>query len=181
VNNLKWNDLNKEEYQTVYNYYKGLIAFRKEHPALRMTSADEVSQKITELSDLEFSVTGFHIAPGANGEANELVVIFNPRADATTVTLPEGVWTVYINGEDAGTEPLGNAEGTVEVAAISACVLVQEPAPALPETVSPTESTLEPHPQNRDSFDSTSLILLCTLCACILCATGLYLGRKEKH
>ena len=151
VNNLKWNDLNKEEYQTVYNYYKGLIAFRKEHPALRMTSAEEVSQKITELSDLEFSVTGFHIAPGANGEANELVVIFNPRTEATTVTLPEGEWDVCVSGQVAGVESIAKASGTVTVEPISATILtrlpdVQEevPAESEPAVTQPSEPATEP-------------------------------------
>lgn len=40
--------------------------------------------------------------------------------------LPEGQWTVYINGEDAGTTPLATAEGSVSVDPISAMVLVKE-------------------------------------------------------
>ena len=42
------------------------------------------------------------------------------------ITLPEGDWNVYINGEKAGTEVLETVEGTVSVAGISAVVLVQE-------------------------------------------------------
>ena len=150
VNNLKWDDLNKEAYQTVYNYYKGLIAFRKEHPALRMTSAEEVAQKITELSDLDFSVTGFHIAAGANGEANELVVIFNPRTEATTVTLPEGEWDVCVSGQTAGVESIAKASGTVTVEPISATILtrlpaeVEVPAESEPAVTEPAEPATEP-------------------------------------
>ena len=40
--------------------------------------------------------------------------------------LPEGQWTVYINGEDAGTTPLDTAEGSVSVDPISAMVLVKD-------------------------------------------------------
>ena len=128
VNNLKWADLSQEEYQVTYAYYQGLIAFRKAHPALCMTSAEEVAEKITKLGGLDFNVVGFHIAAGANGEENELIVVFNPNSNETIVTLPEGEWTVYINGDKAGTKVLGTAAGTATAEPISAMVLVKAPA-----------------------------------------------------
>ena len=127
VNSLKWDELNNAAYQDVYNYYKGLIAFRKAHPALRMTSADAVSANVTTLTGLEFNVNAFHISGGENDK--DIVVVFNPRKAATSVTLPEGKWNVYINGENAGTTVLRTVEGTVNVDAISAMVLVQDEEP----------------------------------------------------
>ena len=134
VNNLKWADLSQEQYQITYAYYQGLIAFRKAHPALAMTSAEEVAEKITTLGGLDFNVAGFHIAAGANGEQNELIVVFNPRTEATTLELPEGEWTIYISGDKAGTESLGTATGTATCEAISTLVLVKAP-----ETTGETE------------------------------------------
>ncbi|MBR2421261.1 MAG: type I pullulanase [Oscillospiraceae bacterium] len=127
VNALKWNDLNEETYQKVYRYYQGLIAFRKAHPALRMTSAEDVNAHITNLSGLDFNVTGFHILSGANEEENELIMIFNPRKEATTVALPEGKWDVYVDADRAGVEVLDTAETEVSVAPISAMVLMKQP------------------------------------------------------
>ena len=140
INSIKWDTLSDPMYQDVVDYYTGLIAFRREHPALRMTTAQEVSEKITQLPDLDFNVLGFHIAKDANGEQNELVIVFNPNAEATTVALPEGSWDIHINGEDAGTRALATAEGTVEVAPISAMVLVlpgEEPVPTEPVVADP--------------------------------------------
>ncbi len=125
VNSLKWDDLNDPQYQDVVAYYTGLIAFRKAHPALRMTDAQEVEAHITSLPGLDFNVVGCHISSGANGEENEIVAIFNPRRSETVVTLPEGEWRVCINGEDAGTAALGSAQGEVTVEPISAMVLVK--------------------------------------------------------
>ena len=130
VNNLKWADLSKDEYQQTYGYYQGLIAFRKAHPALAMTSAEEVTEKITKLGGLDFNVVGFHIAAGANSEENELIVVFNPTPNAASVKLPEGEWEVYINGDKAGTEVLGTAADTATAEPISAMVLVKAPAEA---------------------------------------------------
>jgi pullulanase len=127
VNKLKWDDLNSEEYQDVYKYYQGLIAFRKEHAALRMTTAEEVKANITALEGLEKNVMAFHINGGVNGEvADNLFVIFNGNETETEITLPEGKWNVYIDAENAGTEVLRSVKGTVKVEGISAMVLCQD-------------------------------------------------------
>ncbi len=129
INSLKWNDLDNEAYLDTYNYYAGLIAFRKAHPALRLTTAEEVSANITRMDGLDPNVLGFHTKGGVNGEESDgIVTIFNPRSESTTVTLPEGEWTIYINGENAGTTALGTATGSVNVDAISAMVLVRNSA-----------------------------------------------------
>ena len=131
VNKLKWEDLNSAEYQDVYNYYKGLIAFRKEHAALRMTTAEEVKANITAVEGLEKNVMAFQINGGVNGEvADNLFVIFNSNETETEIELPEGKWNVYIDGENAGTEVLRTASGKVKVAPISAMVLCQGGAAA---------------------------------------------------
>ena len=148
INSIKWDTLSDPVYQDVVSYYAGLIEFRRNHSALRMTTAEEVAEKITQLGGLDFNVLGFHIAPDANGDSDALVVIFNPNAEATTVTLPEGQWEVHINGEDAGVTALATAEGTVEVAPISAMVLVQPG-----EVPAPTEPAVaEPVAKGNDNF-----------------------------
>lgn len=128
VNSIKWGTLEDSVYQDVVNYYKGLIAFRKAHSALRMQTAEEVAANITKVKDLADEVLGFQInASAVEGEtAESMLVFFNPNTEATEITLPEGKWNVYINGEDAGTEVLTTVSGTVTVDAISAMVLVQE-------------------------------------------------------
>ena len=128
VNSIKWSTLEDAVYQDVVKYYKGLIAFRKAHSSLRMQTAEEVAANITRLSGLADEVLGFQInASAVEGEkADSILVYFNPNPEATEITLPEGKWNVYINGEDAGTEVLAKVSGTVTVDAISAMVLVQE-------------------------------------------------------
>ena len=125
VNSLKWDNLNDPQYQDVVDYYAGLIAFRKAHPALRMTDAAEVEAHITSLPGLDFNVVACRISSGANGEENDIIAIFNPRKSETVVDLPEGEWKIYVNADDAGTEVLGTAQTTVTVEPVSAMVLVK--------------------------------------------------------
>ena len=127
VNSLKWDNLDKAEYMEVFNYYKGLIAFRKAHPALRMTTQQDIKENVVAVKELERNVVAFEIAGGANcDEADGMFIIFNANNAETTVTLPTGAWDVYINGEQAGTEVIETITSkTVTVSPISAMVLVK--------------------------------------------------------
>lgn len=128
VNSLKWSDLEDEQYQNVYNYYKGLIAFRKAHGALRLSDAEDVAEHVTAVDGLADNVVAFNITGGVNDEtADAIYVIFNANEEEQTVEIPEGTWNVYINGEKAGTEVLSTVkDGSVVVDPISAMVLVKE-------------------------------------------------------
>lgn len=128
VNSIKWSTLEDATYMDVVNYYKGLIAFRQAHGALRMTTAEDVAAHITSMENLPNEVNGFIITGGINEEtADAICVIFNPNPTEAKVALPEGNWNIYINGKDAGTTRLGSASGEVTVDGITAMVLVQEP------------------------------------------------------
>lgn len=128
VNSLKWSDLEEEEYQDVYNYYKGLIAFRKAHAALRLSTAEETTANITVVDGLEANVVAFDIDGAVDeGASDGIFVIFNANKEETEVSLPEGNWNVYINDTQAGTEAIETiTTGSVTVAPISAMVLVKE-------------------------------------------------------
>lgn len=130
VNSLKWSDLENEEYQNVYNYYKGLIAFRKAHGALRLSDAADVEANVKPVEGLAENVVAFDISGGVNGEtAKEIYVIFNANGEEQTIDLPDGKWNVYIDGEKAGIEVLSTIkDGKAVVAPISAMVLVKEGA-----------------------------------------------------
>lgn len=128
VNSIKWDCLDDESYMQVYNYYKGLIAFRKAHGALRLTTADEVKAYITPIKGLDDNVVAMDImAEEIETEvADEIFVIFNANDAETTVELPEGEWQVCVEGETAGTEVIRTiTEGTATVAPVSAMVLVR--------------------------------------------------------
>ena len=124
VNHIEWSNLEKDEYAAVSAYYKGLIAFRKAHPALRYDTAaliqKNVKNRLTTAGALAFQIDG-----NAAGD-DDLYVIFNSSASSQTFSLPEGTWTIRVNGEKAGTASLGTASGSVTVSGISAMVLTKE-------------------------------------------------------
>ena len=69
INSLKWNTLSEQKYADVFEYYKGLISFRKEHAALRLSTSQEVQENVTKVEDLGDNVVGFNIKGGQKGES----------------------------------------------------------------------------------------------------------------
>lgn len=126
VNSIKWDTLNESAYATTYNYYKGLIAFRKAHAGLRMPTEEMIEENLTFLlrGERDDSAIAFMIKGGANGEASDgVIVIYNPSNDKISVDLPEGEWGIYVQDDKAGTDLLGTAKGSISVNATSCTVL----------------------------------------------------------
>jgi pullulanase len=124
VNSIKW--YNKANVLDTYEYYKGLIAFRKAHGALRMTQTKDIQANLEFMDGLDDNVVAYTISNGANGDtADKIAVIFNANKEAVSITLPEGKWDICVNDKAAGTTSLGKAQKAVSVAGISAMVLVQ--------------------------------------------------------
>ncbi len=126
TNSLKWNTLKKNE--DVVSYYKGLIAFRKAHAALRMTSAEDVKANLVFDENVKGNAIAYTITGKSNGEvADTIMVIHNGNKKAITVDLPDnGIWKMYINGEKAGTDVIEKCSEQVQVEKISTVVLVKE-------------------------------------------------------
>jgi len=123
VNSFKWAALKNELNTASYNYYKGLIAFRKAHPALRMTEQAEILSAMTALETGSDNIIAI-LNKGGNGEDAQILTIINAGGDAT-VALPEGQWNVFVNAATAGTEVIDTVEGTVAVDGTSAMILVK--------------------------------------------------------
>lgn len=119
INNIDWR--RKAQYRDVFNYYKGLIAFRKEHAALRYNKRSEVIEHVKFLNCPEKNMIAFTAT--AN---NEMIVIYNANRKDKLFTLPEGEWDVYINGEQAGTQLINTVSGNVKVAGISMMAAIKK-------------------------------------------------------
>ena len=127
-NAIKWDTLSDKNYKETYDYYSGLIAFRKAHPALRMTSDKDIDKYVTTVADgAEKGFMEYQIGANANGDsAKGIIIAYNPELTAHKITLPKGRWNIYVNGKSAGTEILGKVNGTATVSAQSALVLVKD-------------------------------------------------------
>ncbi len=124
VNSLKWSTLEDPTVAKVYEYYKGLIAFRKAHPSIRLTSSEEVQQNITSTLGDDEKGLQFYVKGIEGDSAKGIFAIFNPTRESTTVNLPEGTWTVCVDADTAGAEPFRSVkEASVTVEPLSAMIL----------------------------------------------------------
>lgn len=127
VNSLKWDTLTDNA--DVFNYYKGLIAFRKAHSALRMTTTEDINKNLSFEDTGKENVVAYSIKNKPNNEEAEMIFIaFNANREPVELTLPvDGRWSVYVDGEKAGTEVIKTVNGnTITVDGISGVALVYE-------------------------------------------------------
>jgi len=122
INSIKWEDLDKPEYREAVEFYRGLIAFRKAHPALRLSSRTEVKKRVRRLPVDNARTASFFL----DDADQEIFAIFNADTQEAWVDLPAGVWDIQIQGSKAGTVSLGTASGRIAVSPISALVLTQK-------------------------------------------------------
>lgn len=123
INALKWDMLTK--HYAVYEYYRGLAAFRKAHPALRMADAANVREHLSFLPDVPENTVGFLLSGHAGGDAfKDICVLFNPNRIPVSFRVPDGIWKVYVDGESAGTKPFSEIRGeAAEVSGVACLVL----------------------------------------------------------
>ena len=124
VNAFQWGNLVNELNAGSYEYYKGLIAFRKAHPALRMTEQAEILAAMEALETGSNDVIAI-LNKGGNGENAQILTIINASTEGYTMNLPEGKWDMYVDFAMAGTEIITTVEGTVGVEGTSVMILVQ--------------------------------------------------------
>lgn len=127
INAIDWNLKTRNRDQ--FDYYRGLIALRKAHPAFRMTSADQIARhlKFDKVdSKKNPNLISYSLLGNANGdEWKEIKLVFNGADKTQTVTIPKGDWQIVAqDGTIDPEKPLGNTKGgKIEVAPYSALIL----------------------------------------------------------
>lgn len=122
INSIKWENLDKEEYRRTVEFYRGLIAFRKAHPSLRLMTREQVWKKVHPVPCENGHTAAFRI----DEDPQEMLVIFNADTCGITLPLPAGSWNVNIRGDQAGTGVLDTLSGEAFVAPISTLVLTRK-------------------------------------------------------
>lgn len=124
INNLKWTE--RISQITTVNYYKGLIALRKAHPAFRMSTPSSIKANLKFLSApndiLAYSING----KAVGDKWATIVVVSNPNSTSQKVNLPSlGNWQVVVQGDLAGVTTISTLKNakSVTVAANSTLVV----------------------------------------------------------
>lgn len=126
INHIDWK--RKTLYQAEFNYVKSLVQLRKKHPAFRLPSAELIRKHVQFLETSGSNLIACHITGNAGGDRwKNIAVLFNGNADSRTVKLPAGEWKVVLDDQKMDEKGFETVKrGQVEVAGISAKILVQE-------------------------------------------------------
>ncbi len=125
INEINWSR-KKRHLQTV-EFVKSLIKIRKEHPAFRMTSQQDISKNLKFLE-----VNKNFISYQINGEAvgdqwKKIVVVLNGNSYGQKVKMPKGIWKAIIKDglvDENGLESL--SKGRINIEGNDIMVLIQE-------------------------------------------------------
>ncbi|QGU94220.1 type I pullulanase [Clostridium bovifaecis] len=114
----------KAEFLDVFNYYKGLIKLRREHPAFRMISAEDIKSNLEFINDTPKNIVAFLLKNHANEDAWEkILVAYNANKTTATIDVPKATWHQIIDKSTAGTNILRTfSSDKVEIEGISMSV-----------------------------------------------------------
>lgn len=123
INRIDWN--RKAEYPDVFNYYKNLIKLRSDHPAFRMSSAEDVRKNL-EFKVIDDGLVSYQISNHAHNDIwQNILVVYNARTESVNYQL-EGSWQLAVSGDMF--DPDGNKSimNSIKIAPISMAVLFQK-------------------------------------------------------
>ena len=124
INRLDWNNLKR--YPQVLDYYAGLIALRKAHPAFRMGKAEEV-RKHLEFVDAPKGVVAFRLKDNAGGDAwRNIYVVLNSQKTPQNVKVAEGSYTTVVANGKVNADGLGLISGTTLTVAPQSALIVHD-------------------------------------------------------
>ncbi|MFY0592585.1 type I pullulanase [Roseivirga sp.] len=125
INQIDW--ARKSEHLDLFNYYKLLIALRKNHPAFRMTSTEMIQQHLKFLDYDGENFLGYQISENANGDTwEDIIVLLNGSDLNKTVALPEGNWSLVNDGTTINESGIGRKRsGGITVKARTPMILMK--------------------------------------------------------
>jgi pullulanase len=108
VNRLEWS--RKNTYIDVFDYYRKLILLRKNHPAFRMTTAEQIRKHLNFCTKYKIGVVAYCLDGKSLGDKWEkIILIFNGNMEEISISLPEGKYSIVADANDINEDGIGSA------------------------------------------------------------------------
>jgi len=126
INQIDWT--RKTKYKAVFDYYKGLVALRKNHPAFRMPSAKMINEHLKFVDTGVPGLICYRISNNANGDKwKNILVILNGHTTSQTMKTPPGKWTLAADENTTNEAGLKSVDtGNITIAGTAAYILYGE-------------------------------------------------------
>ena len=122
INHLDWG--NKTKYPQVFEYYKNLIALRKNHPAFRLGNADLVRKHLEFLDSPEGTVAYRLKNYAGRDDWRNIIIILNANKEVSEINIPKGTYIEVCCEGVIDEQGLGSIQGDkVTVSPQSALIL----------------------------------------------------------
>jgi pullulanase len=124
INAINWND--KAQYKDVYEYVRGLIKMRKEHPAFRMHTQSQIAGLIRFDEQTPQGVVAYEINGAAVGDSwKKIRVMYNGSSEVKQLNPGDGSWKVFVSNNSMHTAKANakSIQNTVDLQPYSATIL----------------------------------------------------------
>lgn len=170
VNSIKWNEKANEKQTKVFNYYKSLISFRKNHSSLRMTNATDIINNVNFLDLKDQNLIGYSITNSrSNDRFEEMVIIINGSDKIKIANInKDGKYTAVGSKGEIGEDALYVVEDNskIQVLPNDVIVLVKN------YTKAPTNS-------KKGCGCSSAVVIGLSVSTILLAASSLLLFKKQ--
>ncbi|WP_338540429.1 type I pullulanase [Paenibacillus tundrae] len=122
VNAIRWEY--KKQFKPVFDYYRGLIRLRREHPVFRLRTRGEIEQSI-RLLEQDKGVLAYELFGTASGDSwKRVIVAYNAAKESRALSIPSAQWHVVVEQGRAGTDIIRTVVGgELSIPAISMTVM----------------------------------------------------------
>lgn len=108
VNAIHWDQ--KQRFKPVFDYYRGLIRLRREHPAFRLRTSEAIERHVRLLQKGN-GLLSFELQGAAVGDTwHRIIVIYNATKKSHKISIPSGTWRVVVEDGQAGVNTLRTIE-----------------------------------------------------------------------
>jgi len=123
INQIDWNW--KYLYSRAVKFHQQLIELRKQHPAFRMKTSNEISENLHFLSIPKPCIIAYTLNGKAVGDSwRKILVIFNGNRHPENITIPDEHWKIIVNGDRFLSSPVPYTEkGPLTIPASSVIIL----------------------------------------------------------
>jgi len=122
INHLDWG--NKTKYPQVFEYYKNLIALRKNHPAFRLGNADLVRKHLEFLDSPDGTVAYRLKNYAGRDDWRDIIVILNANKEPSEISIPKGTYTEVCCDGVINEQGLGTIQGDKVVVSPQSALII---------------------------------------------------------
>lgn len=124
INRLDWS--HKARYPQVFDYYRGLIRLRANHPAFRLGSAALVRRHL-EFLDAPATTVAFRLKDYAGRDDwRNIIVVLNAGKEPAEITVPQGSYTIVCHDGTINENGLGTIEGNKVTARPQSALIIHD-------------------------------------------------------